>query len=223
MVPVIEDLLPAAVGVALSPVPIIATILLLLSPGATHVSGGFVLGWVCGIASATIACVGVIAYAPVKSAGAGSYTEAALKVALGSALIALAGWQWTRRSGGGGRPTLPGWLAAVDGLSFAKAALLGFALAALNPKNLALCAAAGAAVAASGLSVGGAVVAGCLFTSVAASTVALPVLGYKVWRPRARPLLDGLRAWLELHQATVASLLLLAVGVVFLGDGLVSP
>jgi hypothetical protein len=44
--PVIGDLLPLAVGVAVSPVPIIAVILMLLAPRAGGASLGFLAGWV---------------------------------------------------------------------------------------------------------------------------------------------------------------------------------
>ena len=45
---VIGDLLPTALGVAISPVPIIAVILMLLAPRAKAASVGFLLGWVSG-------------------------------------------------------------------------------------------------------------------------------------------------------------------------------
>ena len=46
---VIGDILPLAIGVAISPIPIIAAILMLLSPKAKGTSVGFLLGWVVGI------------------------------------------------------------------------------------------------------------------------------------------------------------------------------
>ena len=46
---VIGDFLPVALGVAISPVPIIAVILMLLAPNATASSVAFLLGWVVGI------------------------------------------------------------------------------------------------------------------------------------------------------------------------------
>src|SRR3954471_11765146 len=50
---VVGDLLPLAVGVAISPIPIIAVILMLLAPRAGGTSGGFLVGWVVGIGGAT--------------------------------------------------------------------------------------------------------------------------------------------------------------------------
>ena len=46
---VIGDLLPVALGVAISPVPIIAVILMLLAPKAKAASVAFMIGWVLGI------------------------------------------------------------------------------------------------------------------------------------------------------------------------------
>ena len=46
---VIGEILPLAIGIAISPIPIIAAILMLLSPKAKGTSIGFLLGWVVGI------------------------------------------------------------------------------------------------------------------------------------------------------------------------------
>ena len=50
---VIGELLPLAVGVAISPIPIIAVILMLLSKRAGGASAGFGVGWILGIVVAT--------------------------------------------------------------------------------------------------------------------------------------------------------------------------
>lgn len=51
---VIGELLPLALGIAISPVPIIAVILMLLAPRAALTSAGFMIGWVTGIVVATV-------------------------------------------------------------------------------------------------------------------------------------------------------------------------
>ena len=51
----VGGLLPLAVVVAISPVPIIAVTLMLLAEKAAGTSAGFLVGWVVGIAGATIA------------------------------------------------------------------------------------------------------------------------------------------------------------------------
>ena len=51
---VIGDILPLAIGIAISPIPIIAAILMLLSPKAKGTSVGFLIGWVPGIVVALV-------------------------------------------------------------------------------------------------------------------------------------------------------------------------
>ena len=51
---VIGEILPLAVGIAISPIPIIAVILMLLSPRAKGASVGFMIGWVVGIIVAVV-------------------------------------------------------------------------------------------------------------------------------------------------------------------------
>jgi hypothetical protein len=46
----VGDILPLALGVAVSPVPIIAVILMLLSPRARTNGPAFLVGWVAGLA-----------------------------------------------------------------------------------------------------------------------------------------------------------------------------
>jgi MFS family permease len=48
------DVLPLALGIAVSPVPVIATILMLLSPRAKATSAAFAGGWVGGITVAIV-------------------------------------------------------------------------------------------------------------------------------------------------------------------------
>lgn len=50
---VLGDILPLALGVAISPVPIIAAILMLFSARAGGTSSGFLIGWILGIIIAT--------------------------------------------------------------------------------------------------------------------------------------------------------------------------
>jgi hypothetical protein len=51
---VIGEILPLAVGIAISPIPIIAAILMLLSPRVKGTSVGFLIGWLVGIVVAIV-------------------------------------------------------------------------------------------------------------------------------------------------------------------------
>jgi threonine/homoserine/homoserine lactone efflux protein len=108
----------------------------------------------------------------------------------------------------------------MDSFTLPKAAGLGFVLSAVNPKNLLMCVAAGTAIGSGRLSGGEDVIAVAVFTVLAASTVAVPVLAYAVARDRLRGRLDELKDWLQAHNAAVMSVLLLVIGAVLVGKGI---
>jgi threonine/homoserine/homoserine lactone efflux protein len=139
---VIGDLLPLAVGVAVSPIPIIAVILMLLAPRAGGTSTGFLLGWVVGIVAATALFTIIAATAGVDSSSQPAAWVGWVKIGLGALLLFLAFKQWQQRPRPGEEAALPKWMAAIVSFTFAKEAGLGFLLSALNPKNLIMCAGA---------------------------------------------------------------------------------
>jgi threonine/homoserine/homoserine lactone efflux protein len=141
-------------------------------------------------------------------------------VGLGALLLLMAARQWEGRPSPGAEPALPKWMTAIDGFTAGKAAGLGLALSAVNPKNLLMCVAAGSTIAGGGLSAGGDVVAVAVFTVLAASTVIVPVVGYAVGRKRMAGPLESLRGWLTTHNVAVMATLLLVIGVVLVGKGL---
>jgi hypothetical protein len=217
---VIGELLPLALGVAVSPVPIIAVILMLLAPRAMASAWSFLAGWVVGIAVAlTIVAVVVD---PVDDSGDSgpSALSGWLRIALGVLLVLLAVRQWRGRPRHGEPTTLPRWMAAVDDVTPARAAGLGALLSGLNPKNLALCAAGGVAIGSSGLNGSEAVTAGAVFVVVGAVSVAVPVVGYALAEKQMRDALDDLRGWLTDHNAAVMTVLLLTIGMVSIGKGI---
>ena len=66
---VIGEILPLAVGIAISPIPIIAVILMLLSPRAKSTSVGFMIGWLLGIIIAIIVFTLLSSVSPQHSEG----------------------------------------------------------------------------------------------------------------------------------------------------------
>lgn len=216
---VIGDLLPLALGVTISPVPIIAVILMLLTPRAGAASRGFLLGWVAGIVAGLAVFAILAAVAGLGSAGSPVW-GAIVKLLLGALLLLLAARQWRSRPRPGEPAELPGWLKAIDKLTPAMATGLGLLLSAANPKNLVLLVGAGVDLGGGELPAGPAAVAGVVFVVLAASTVMVPVIGYAVAKDRIRPWLDALREWLTEHNAAVMTVLLVVLAAVLLGKGI---
>jgi threonine/homoserine/homoserine lactone efflux protein len=216
---VIGELLPLAIGVAISPIPIIAVILMLLTKRARGNSTGFLVGWVAGIVLVTTVILVVVGQAANTSTGP-STLSSVLKLVFGVLLLSLAAKQWRERPEPGQSGVMPKWMDAIESFTPIKALGLGFALSAINPKNLLLCLAAGTTIGAGHLSAGGEVVAVVIFTLLASITVSGPVVGYLTEKDRMNKPLTELRVWLTQNNATVMAVLLLVIGVVLIGKSI---
>jgi len=217
---VIGDILPLAVGIAISPIPIIAAILMLLSPKAKGTSVGFLLGWVIGIVVAVVVFTLLASVLPEQDPDAAKPVSGVIKIVLGVLLLLLAIRQWRSRPKPGEEPPLPKWMSAIDDMNAGRGFGLGFLLSAVNPKNLIMAAAAGITIGTGGLTVGEDVIAILVFTLIAASSVAVPVIAYLVASARMAGPLESLRTWLVHNNATVMAVLLLVIGVVVIGKGI---
>lgn len=217
---VIGDILPLALGIAISPIPIIAAILMLLSPKARVTSVGFLLGWIIGIVVAVVVFTLVSSVLPEEDPSASKPIEGVIKLALGALLLLLAIKQWRGRPQGGQTPVLPKWMQAIDKITFPVALGLGFLLSAVNPKNLIMAAGGGVAIGSASLDTGSIVIVVVIFTLLAACTVAIPVIAYLFAADRLRAPLDALRGWLEKENAVIMAVLLLVIGVVMIGKGI---
>ena len=220
MASVIGDILALALGIAISPIPIIAAILMLLSPKAKGTSIGFLLGWVLGIVVAVVLFTLLASVIPAADPDGSAPISGVIKIVLGVALLFLAGRQWRSRPKPGEATTLPKWMAAIDQMTTGRAFVLGFLLSAVNPKNLLMAAGAGVIIGTGGLTVGENVIVILVFALIAASSVAIPVIAYLVASKRMAAPLESLRKWLVQNNATVMAVLLLVIGVVVIGKGI---
>lgn len=215
----IGDVLPLALGVAISPIPIIATILMLLSPRARSTSVGFLLGWFVGIVVAVVVFTALSSIIPSGQSDAARVVAGVIKIILGALLVVLAVTQWRGRPTGDEEPALPKWMSAIDSMSAGRAAVLAFLLAAVNPKNLLLAASAGVTLGFASTP-SETVTATAVFVVIAASTVAAPVVAYLVAASRLAGPLESLRVWLVHNNATIMAVLLLVMGVSVIGKGI---
>ena len=216
---VIGEILPLAVGIAISPIPIIAVILMLLSPRAKGASVGFMIGWLAGIVVAIIVFTLLSSVIPQRSEG-GSPVAGAIKIILGVLLLFLALRQWRARPANGEQASMPKWMSAIDSMTTGSGLGLGFLLAAVNPKNLLMAASAGLIVGGAGLTLGETSVVITFFVLLAACTVVIPVVAYLIAAARLAGPLDKLRGWLLENNATIMSVLLLVIGAAVIGKGL---
>ena len=214
----IGESLPMAIGVALSPVPVAAAIIIMLSAKARTNAPAFLLGWVTGIL--TVGLVVFVVPGIDTSSGEPTTLSGYIKIALGVGLIALAGKQWQNRPKAGGEIPPPKFFTSLDQFGFGKSLLTGFLLSAVNPKNTVLGVAGAAIIDSSSLDPNSQLLALLVFTAVAGSSVALPVSGFFLFRQRAEPVLRSWKDWLIRNNLTVLIVLLIVFGTLLIGDGI---
>jgi threonine/homoserine/homoserine lactone efflux protein len=220
MADAIGQVLSLGVGVALSPVPIIAVVLMLGTPRARVNGPAFVLGWVLGLA-----IVGAIVLAVAGGANARANDEPAdwvgwLKLALGVLLALVAVRQWRGRPRGGEEAALPKWMRAIDRFTPGRSLAIAVALSGINPKNLLLTVGAAAAIAQTGVSTGDQAIALAVFILVGTLGPGAPVAIYFALGERAKRILDGLKAWMAAHNSAIMAVLCLVIGAKLIGDGI---
>ena len=217
----ISAVLTFAIGVAISPVPIIAVILMLFSQRARVNGPAFLAGWVIALAALSTIVYVVSHDGNVATSSTASDSVSWGKIVLGVALLALARRNWRKRPAPGEEAAMPKWLASVESVSPVKAFGLAVLLAAVNPKNLILTLGAAAGLAqVQGLSTTDAVVAIAVFVVIASLTIAGPVLYALFGGEKAKASLDSAKAWLTTHNAAVMAVLFLVFGVDLIAKGL---
>ncbi len=215
----IGDLLPSAIGVAISPVPIIAVILMLGTARARSNGPAFAVGWVLGLVIVSVIVLVVASGADDPDSGASTAVDV-VKLLFGALFLLLALHQWRTRPAPGTEAALPKWMAAIDSFTPAKSFGLGAALSGANPKNLALTLAAAASIAQAGLDGGGSAVAVAVFVVIGSLTVAGPVLFYLVATEKATTSLASIKDFMAAHNAVIMMVLFLVLGAKLVGNGI---
>jgi hypothetical protein len=211
-------LLPIAVAAAVSSVPIMTTILILLSPNRTRSALPFLIGWVLGIVLFVVAFSLFARAIPSSSSRHPQVGFGIGLIIIGSAMIAFAVISWRRRRATR-RTTTPKWLKTVGSFGALPAFGFGFALN-VRPKALLLGAAAGLSLRADTLTPAEVVIAIAIYTVISASTVAAPIVASLIAPAATERRLVAARRWIARNSMIVTTLIMLMVGVVIIGNGL---
>jgi threonine/homoserine/homoserine lactone efflux protein len=220
MAEAIGQVLSLGVGVALSPVPIIAVVLMLGTPRARANGPAFVLGWVAGLAVAGTVVLLVSSGADASDEGEPATWVGVLKLVLGLLLLLVAARTWQVRPRGGTEGALPKWMQTIDTFTASKALGFGALLSGVNPKNLLLTVAAAAAIAQTGIPAGEQALALAVFIVVGTLGPGIPVAIYFAMGQRAERLLEGLKVWMGAHNAAIMAVLCLVIAAKLIGDGI---
>jgi threonine/homoserine/homoserine lactone efflux protein len=216
----IGDILGLAAGVAVSPLPIVAMILVLATPRGRTNGLLFGLGWVLGLAVLGAVVLALAGPSDASDGGEPAAWTGWLKLLLGVLLLLLAAKQWRSRPAPGSDPEMPRWMASIDRLKPGGALGLGALLSAVNPKNGGLTIAAAATIAAAGLPGGEQAVVLAVFVLIGSAGVLAPLAVYLMAGEGAARTLDSWKGWASGHNAAVMAVLFLIFGFKLVGDGI---
>ena len=143
----LHDLLPLAVGMLISPLPVVAIIAIILAPRGRTAAPAYASVFI-GVS------LGVVMVGALTAAGSSSVSPSgtaktvsfvlAIVLALGFAALAIASWLSRPRHDQPSRT--PAWLAALDAVTPGKAATLALIMAVTNTKNIPLALKGGALI-----------------------------------------------------------------------------
>jgi len=211
--------LPIALGIVLATVPVLAIPLILI----TRREVGILLAFMAGYAGGLLIVGGVvISFADLVTPNAAGPARwiVWLRILLGLTLLALAWRKWRSRATSGGAEDVPGWMKSMDTIHASRAAILGFALVALNPKNIVLVASGGLAIAQATpapLEQAGALLA---FTAVSGIGVAMPYLMWITMGETAIAPLDRLKMVMARNDTLIITAILAVLGLVVVVNAL---
>jgi len=213
-------LVPAVVGIALSPLVIASVVFLLGHRGGYSSAAACATGWVLSVATALVVAVLLGERLPSPTGGK-TDVRAVIEVAAGVLLLGLALWQWTVRRLPDGRPRSAGWSDLMAAIGPARAFGVGVAWFVTNPKALVLSLTAGLVVGDADPSVAGLVVAGTAYVVLAGSTAVLPIAVAAALGRRAEPVLVATRRFIAKRGSVALVVVLVVLGVVQLVTGVV--
>ncbi len=212
--------LALAVGIAISPIPIIAVVLVLTTPRAKANGPAFLAGWLLGLGIVGAIVLAIAGPAGASQSGAPATWVSWVKIILGVLLLLVALRAFRSRPHDGDEAPMPKWMGTID--KFKPLTAFGFAavLAGANPKNLLLAVGGAAAIAQTGISGIQQAIAYLIFALIGTLGVGAPVVIYFAMGERSQEMLTKLKDWMSRNNAVIMSVLCLIIGVKLIGDAI---
>lgn len=219
MMDAIDDILPIAAAIALSPLPVIAVVLIAGSPQARLAGPAYLAGWVLGLTALAIASA-ILVHLVGDIGPTGALILDWLRLALGALLLWAAASKWRSRPDGTAEPAVPKWLEAFRQITPLAALRWGAILAVLNPKHIGLVLAAMASLAYVPLLASENLLTTVLFIALSSLTIAAIVVAHAIAGKRAAPFIQSVEQFLLRHHDVIIIVVLTIIGMAVLGEGL---
>ena len=218
MIEALKYSLPMALGLALSPFPVIAVIIILMTPKAKINAPSFLLGWIMGIY-----IVGVLIFLmPGLETTQGNPTVffGIIKALAGISLLVYAFRSWLKRPKPGDVIETPKLFLTLDTFGIWQSLLTGFLFSAANVKNMAFSATGAARINHYLLTDNSMYAALLIFALMGSLTLIFPVGIYLLMGDKIEPTFTEWKTCLIKNNAIILVILLGSIGLLLLKSGL---
>jgi hypothetical protein len=215
---VIGTLLPLAIAVTISPIPIIAEILLLFTKKPVANAAAYLAGFVVGV-GVILGVLVVVANAINLTKSGPSKGAATVQLVLGILLLVAAIRHVHGRPPAGEAAPTPKWMDGIAGFTPGKSLGIGAAIGAANPKNIAVGLASAVVISSAGISSGQTITSIAIYVAIAALGVAAPLVVMVSLGEKASGILESWKSWLGQNNAAVMAVLFLVFAAVLIGKG----
>lgn len=218
MIDALKEALPMAIGLALSPFPLIAIIILLMTPKAKSNSLWFLLGWMLGIYFIGF----LVLMIPGLGTDQGEATifSGSVRIVIGIVLLLLAIKTWLKRPRQGDEIVTPKLFLTIDSFGLKKSMLTGFLFSAANVKNMAFSAAGAARINQSLSADGNSFALLAVFALIGSLVLMFPALVYVVAGERIEPTFLIWKKWLIKNNKMLLVIILSFIGLILIKAGL---
>ncbi|MGK4581520.1 GAP family protein [Kitasatospora sp. HPMI-4] len=222
----IGQMLVSAAGIAIGPMPLVATVLLLATPRGRRNGAAFALGWAATLAAVTTAVVVLVVVSGTGGAGGTAFGAGGgprpswpwwVRLAAGVLLLLLGARRWRERPREGHVHRPPRWMAAAGRLTPGRSAQLAVALVAADAKNVLLAVGGAVAIATSGGDAADRALALVLMVLVASLCTLVPLAVRLFGGAGAEKVLGEWKAWMSTHNAAIATVLPAVLGADYVG------
>jgi len=217
----IGEVLAFGVGVALSPLAIVALVVMLVAPGGARPAWAFAGAWPLSLALVATLVLLLADGSDASASGTPATCVNVVKIVGGLLLVLFAAYEWRERASSEAETEGPGWMRKLDRVKLAGAAGLAV-LFVVKPKNLLLTIGAGVAVAQVGASAAGQASAIGVFVVLGTAGLAIPLAVHVLMPDRGEGLLIDLRDWMVRQNATIVAVMSLVIAAKLLGDAIIS-
>lgn len=219
-----------AVGMALSPTPIVMVILMLFGPNGRRNALAFWIGWVIGLGILAAVLYGLTRTGTGLLEANGIFSRPTLQILIGLGIILLAYKQWNKPPKQTAAGAAPKWLGSLedwltkssDKFTPRRALALAIVMSAASLKNIALMLAVVLAITQANLDAAATLILFVFFVLLSSVTIGLPVMYALAQGENARQTLEQWKLWVIENRGRAVALLLFTLGIIVTINGVIA-